>query len=211
MEQRQQSIRWILAGIVLVPALVVGLLIGGGFGSTVAQDATPGAADAQAAASRPAHIHTGSCAEGELGDIVAPLTDVTAPTGQGAGQRNRAATAETSFTTVALTLDEILADDHAINVHLSADQIETYIACGEIGGVVDPATGALVIGLREQNNSGFTGIAYLAPSATGAGTDVSLFIAETQRGGRRAAATPGAGGTTDADETEEDATGTPTS
>ena len=203
-----RGIRAGIPAVGLLLALLAGAFLGGG-SPGLAQDATP-AGGVEAAAGRPAHIHAGSCEEGELGDIVAPLTDLTAPTGEPAGHE-QAVRAETSFTTVALTLDEILADDHAINVHLSADQIGTYIACGELGGVVDPATGALVIGLREQNNSGFTGIAYLAPSATGAGTDVSLFIAETQRGGRRAAATPGAGGTTDADETEEDATGTPTS
>ncbi|HEU0115427.1 MAG TPA: cupredoxin domain-containing protein, partial [Thermomicrobiales bacterium] len=50
------------------------------------------------------------------------------------------------------------------------------------------------IGLRELNNSGYTGIAYLIPTADGAGTNVSVFIAETQakgqRAGRQAAATP---------------------
>ena len=183
MEQIGRSRRWTWAGAAVAPALLIGVLVGGGLGPTVAQEATPAAV-----AARPAHIHTGSCAEGELGDIVAPLTDLTAPTGRGVGQRNRAVTAETSFTTVPLTLDEIPADDHAINVHLSAEEIGTYIACGEIGGVIDPTTGALVIGLRQQNNSGFTGIAYLAPSATGVGTDVSLFIAETERVRRRAAA-----------------------
>jgi hypothetical protein len=55
------------------------------------------------------------------------------------------------------------------------------------------ADGSLVIGLRELNNSGFTGIAFLSPTADGAGTAVSVFIAETQRGrnrgGNEAAAT----------------------
>jgi plastocyanin len=140
-------------------------------------------------AGRPAHIHSGDCVN--LGDIVAPLTDLTKPAGQAEGQVNRAMAAESSFTNVPLTLDAILADDHAINVHLSADQIGTYIACGEIGGVRD-ANGALTIGLRELNNSGFTGIAFLAPAADGASTDVSVFIAQTQR--QRKAATPAAAG-----------------
>ena len=63
----------------------------------------------------------------------------------------------------------------------SADEIDVYIACGEIGGVVAP-DGSLTIGLGEQEDSGYTGIAYLAPGADGASTDVTVFLAET--GGR---------------------------
>jgi hypothetical protein len=137
-----------------------------------AQDATPVAQPV--APARPAHIHSGNCVE--LGDVVVPLTDLTAAVGEGIGQADEAIPAENSFTTVPMTLDAILAADHAINVHLSAEQIDTYIACGELGGVVD-AGGALVIGLREQSDSGYTGIAYLSPGVDGASTDVSVFIA----------------------------------
>ena len=139
---------------------------------TAAQDATPVAADA----GRPAHIHSGSCGE-DLGDVVQPLNNLTPAEGDDQGNRDAVA-AETSFTSVPLSLDDILADDHAINVHLSTEEIQTYIACGEIGGPV-AADGTLAIGLREQNDSGFTGIAFLAPSATDpASADVSVSIAE---------------------------------
>jgi hypothetical protein len=140
--------------------------------SAIAQDATPVAEPV--APARPAHIHSGNCVE--LGDVVVPLTDLTAPVSEGVGQADRAIPAESSFTSVPMTLDAILGADHAINVHLSAEQIGTYIACGELGGVVDTG-GALVVGLREQSDSGFTGIAFLSPGADGASTDVSLFIA----------------------------------
>jgi hypothetical protein len=140
--------------------------------STVAQDATPVAQPVGPA--RPAHIHSGNCVE--LGDVVVPLTDLTATVGEGVGQADEAISAESSFTNVPMTLDAILGADHAINVHLSAEQIDTYIACGELGGVID-AGGALVVGLREQSDSGFTGIAFLVPGADGASTDVSVFIA----------------------------------
>ena len=144
-----------------------------------AQDATPEAAEV--AAPRPAHIHVGNC--NEIGEVVAPLTELTGATGDRAGQANRAIAAESSFTSVPLTIDAILGADHVINVHLSAEEIDTYIACGEIGGSVSPE-GAMIIGLRELNNSGFTGIAFLAPGADGASTDVSTFIAPTQGEGR---------------------------
>jgi hypothetical protein len=138
----------------------------------IAQDATPVAQPV--AATRPAHIHAGNCVE--LGDVVIPLSDLTAPIGEGVGQADRATPAESSFTSVPMTLDAILGADHAINVHLSAERIDTYIACGELGGVID-ATGALVVGLREESDSGYTGIAFLSPGADGASTDVSVFIA----------------------------------
>jgi uncharacterized cupredoxin-like copper-binding protein len=145
-----------------------------------AQDATP---EAEVALSpRPAHIHSGNCAE--LGDVVVPLTDLTAPQGDRVGQGRRASVAETSYTSVPMTLDAILAEDHAINVHLSAEEIGTYIACGELGGILTP-DGALVVGLGELNDSGYTGIAFLAPGADGASTDVSAFIAPTNGGGGR--------------------------
>jgi hypothetical protein len=157
-----------LAGTAFALLSIVTATIPGAF----AQDATPVAQEV--APARPAHIHTGDCVE--LGDVVVPLTDLTAPVGEGAGQADEASPAESSFTNVPMTLDAILGADHAINVHLSAEQIDTYIACGELGGVVD-ASGALVVGLREQSDSGYTGIAFLAPGADGASTDVSVFIA----------------------------------
>ena len=140
-----------------------------------AQDATPVAEET--VTPRPVHVHTGNC--NELGDVVVPLTDLTAPTGDRVGQRNRATIAETSFTTIPMTFDALISEDHAINAHLSADEIDVYIACGEIGGIIGP-DGSLVIGLREQNDSGFTGIAFLSPGADGASTDVSLFLAEAE-------------------------------
>ena len=140
--------------------------------SALAQDATPVAQ--QVSPARPAHIHSGDCVE--LGDVVAPLTDLAAPVSEAVGQADRAIPAEGSFTNVPMTLDAILGADHAINVHLSAERIDTYIACGELGGGLN-VTGALVVGLREESASGYTGIAFLSPGADGASTDVSVFIA----------------------------------
>jgi hypothetical protein len=65
----------------------------------------------------PMHLHAGTCAE--LGDIVVPLNDVNA---QGE-----------SVTDVPIALSTILEQGpHAINIHLSADEIQTYIACGDV-------------------------------------------------------------------------------
>jgi hypothetical protein len=160
----------------------------------LAQNSTPmtgmaGMGTPAANAGRPAHIHSGIC--DTLGDVVYPLTNLVAPSGATSGQAS-AIVAETSFTTVDASLDDLLAGTFAVNVHESVENIGNYIACGDIGGAVD-AQGALVIGLRELNNSGFTGIAFLAPNASDASqTDVSVFIAQGLAGGAAAPmATPG--------------------
>ncbi|HEX5991685.1 MAG TPA: cupredoxin domain-containing protein, partial [Thermomicrobiales bacterium] len=63
---------------------------------------------------------------------------------------------------------------HALNVHESAEAIQNYIACGDIGGrVID---GDLVIGLRELNGSGHHGVAVLEGDDDG--TDVTVYLSE---------------------------------
>jgi hypothetical protein len=141
------------------------------------QEATPAAGAtpvAAAAVPRPVHIHTGDCAN--LGEVVYPLSDLVAPVGVGGGQAEEAAQAEGSFTVIPVSLADLLAGEYAINAHLSTEEIDTYIACGEIGGVVD-VNGALIVGLRESSGSGYTGIAFLQPNIDGVSTDVSVFIA----------------------------------
>lgn len=63
----------------------------------------------------PVHIHAGTC--DDLGDVVFPLEDVE----EGM-----------SSSTVDASIDDIMAAQHSINVHLSADEISVYVACGEI-------------------------------------------------------------------------------
>ena len=160
---------------------------------------TPGlAAQDDEAEVHPAHIHTGTCAE--LGDVVVPLNDI-AHTG-GKSERSGAASAipvKGSLTVVDMPLQEIIDGGHAINVHLSAEEIDTYIACGDIGGAVTTDEGEeeneLIIGLGELNDSGHTGIAWLG--ADGDQTRVAVYLVEPARmnqAGAEAAqeATPGA-------------------
>jgi hypothetical protein len=65
---------------------------------------------------QPAHIHTGTCAD--LKGVVYPLTSVT----------------NGSSTTVVkgITIDQLLKSPMAINVHKSASDLATYVACGNI-------------------------------------------------------------------------------
>jgi plastocyanin len=126
----------------------------------------------EADAPHPAHIHSGSC--DNLGDIVTPLTDVTELTAGEVFGAGSAILVKESETDVALPLGDILSAPHAINVHESAEAIQNYIACGDIGGrVID---GDLVIGLRELNDSGHHGVAVLEDDDDG--TDVTLYLAE---------------------------------
>jgi hypothetical protein len=74
-----------------------------------------------------------------------------------------------------------VAASYAITVHESAEQIDVYIACGEISGVVRPhlrgaMSEALVIPLREQSGSGYAGMAWL--EANGEETIVTIFLAQ---------------------------------
>ncbi|MGH2557616.1 MAG: cupredoxin domain-containing protein [Thermomicrobiales bacterium] len=136
----------------------------------------PGAAFPEAP-SHPAHIHAGSCAN--LGDVVAPLehtgsglkvddTPVEADDWAGA---ETASPVAASVTTVEMRLDEILAGAHAINVHLSDQEMGTYIACGDVGGQM--LGDELLVGLQPLNGSDDTGVAVL--HADGERTIVTLY------------------------------------
>ena len=77
-----------------------------------------------------------------------------------------------------MPLGDILSAPHALNVHESAEAIQNYIACGDIGGrVID---GDLVIGLRELNGSGTHGVAVLEGDDDG--TDVTVYLSEEGTG-----------------------------
>ncbi len=64
---------------------------------------------------QPVHVHAGTCEE--LGDIAYPLNDL---------EHGR------SSTRVDAPLEELVSGEKAINAHESAENIETYTACGEI-------------------------------------------------------------------------------
>ncbi|MCO5220854.1 MAG: cupredoxin family copper-binding protein [Thermomicrobiales bacterium] len=81
---------------------------------------------------------------------------------------------EVSVTTVSSPLSDLLSSPYAINVHKSADEIGTYIACGVIGGtMMGPSD--LAIALGERNDSGASGIATLHDNGDGT-TTVSVYL-----------------------------------
>jgi hypothetical protein len=137
-------------------------------------------ADTEAEA-HPAHIHSGTC--DQLGDVVYPLADVTYPTGEQMGAAGGHEVKISEVNHVDAPLQELLDSEHAINVHLSAEEIGTYIACGNIAGVVHERENGegmeIVIGLGELNDSGHVGIAWLGDDGEG-GTNVSVSLIEPE-------------------------------
>lgn len=129
----------------------------------------------------PAHIHNGTCEE--LGDVVVPLTDIQERTGEQAGSGTVHAV-KGSHTVADMTLDDVLASPHAINVHLSAEEIGSYIACGNIAGVVfpdeDDGERMLIIGLGELNDSGHSGIAWISEDTDGTQIEVAVNLIEPE-------------------------------
>ena len=138
------------------------------------------AADTEAEA-HPAHIHSGTC--DQLGDVVYPLADVAYPSGEEMGTAGGHRVKDSEANHVDVPLQEILDGEHAINVHLSAEEIGTYIACGNIGGVVQERENGegmeIVIALAELNDSGHVGIAWLGDDGEG-GTNVVVSLIEPE-------------------------------
>ena len=82
-----------------------------------------------------------------------------------------------SITTVPIALADIVSGGHTIVVHESAGEIGTYIACGDVGGMMLGATD-LPIGLGELSDSGYNGIAWLHDNGNST-TTVNLFLTKS--------------------------------
>lgn len=134
----------------------------------------PGMLAQDASTSYIVQIRAGSCAE--PGDGIAQLDDLALPSAASIGAQD-AAVAGSAYTVAAVSLDALTGTATAMFV-LDATS-HSVVACGEIGGEIG-ADGALSIGLRPQNDSGFSGIAYLSPEAGNpAQTGISTFLANT--------------------------------
>jgi hypothetical protein len=128
---------------------------------------------------RPADIRAGSCAS--VGEVVTPLAPLVVPHGESVGQEG-ASPVEQSVTEVPLLLADILSENAAIVVHASPEEIDTPIACGEIGGAL-AADGSLSVGLQAMNGAKLSGVASFAPTLAGDGTLVTVLLVD-ERGGR---------------------------
>jgi plastocyanin len=132
----------------------------------------------------PAHIHVGSCDELDPNPTFM-LTDIAlAATEADAGADAAAIPVERSVTMVDAALEDLRTGGYAINIHQSAEDIGTYIACGNLSGTLDE-DGALVVGLGELNDSGHSGVAVLAEQ--GEQTDVTVYLTAAVAGEAAAA------------------------
>jgi len=146
--------------------------------------------------SHPAHIHTGSCPT--PGDVVYPLSNVgadfsvdgTPSAGAETVGSTSAVPVDASVTTVKSSLADIVAGEHAIVVHESAENIQNYIACGDVGGAMLGASD-LPIGLAPLNDSGYSGVAWLHDNGDGT-TAVSVFLTEGEEAAGGEMGTPAA-------------------
>jgi hypothetical protein len=169
---------------------MVGTVVFGGAGAVLGQEAPP--------ASHPSHIHPGTCAEldpnpaAPLNNIV-PIgvdpEDAEAEVPQAVGALTASPILYAASEEVELTWDDMLAESHALNVHLSDEEIQTYIACGDIGGTPTDDDSRLVIALHPQNDSGYTGIAILQKDDDD-NVDVEVYLAAPA--GEQPIATPAA-------------------
>lgn len=142
----------------------------------------------------PAHIHRGTCSNLDPNPLY-PLTNVSlgletegSPEVGDMVGAGGAFPAETSVTTVEASLDDLLAEPLAVNVHQSEEQIDTYIACGDIGGVRHGAD--LTFGLAPQSGSDYAGTVWLHDNGDGSTT---VTIALVRNLVTAAVGTPAAG------------------
>ena len=165
------SVSRFTAGLVMIGALALGT-------ASVALSEEEPAPDV----SHPAHIHAGDCANLDP-NPAAPLNNIEPRlddsddenANQPEGVLTAARVLHSLSEEVELTWDDMLATSHAVNVHMSDEDIETYVACGDIGGVVVDDT--LVIALQPQNDSGYHGIAILTKDEDD-NVDVEIYLAE---------------------------------
>ena len=112
----------------------------------------------------PAGIHAGSCES--PGEVVFDLPDLTLLPENAPDEEGRVGAPDAQVVhglpediALAATVDDLLAEDHVVAVFDPEDET-TIIACGPIGAYsFDEDQDQLAIGLREFNNSNYTGVA----------------------------------------------------
>lgn len=122
---------------------------------------------------RPAALHAGTCED--LGDLVVTLANLVVTTGDPQGQA-LATPVEQSGTVVSFAVSDFLTSSHAVVVQESPGA-STIVACGEVGGALNP-DGTLAVGMRPMNASSLSGIAYFTPIDTFSNTLVTILLVD---------------------------------
>ncbi|MBA2598502.1 MAG: hypothetical protein H0V00_17915 [Chloroflexia bacterium] len=121
---------------------------------------------------RPAELRSGTCAS--PGEVVTSLANLVITAGDPQGQLG-ATPVEQSGTVVPFAISDFLAADHAVVVQQSALESTVVVACGEIGGALNP-DGTLAVGMRGMSESGLSGVAYFTPIDTFQNTLVTILL-----------------------------------
>lgn len=112
-------------------------------------------------------IEAGSCATRAENTVAVPLAAAAAIGPSAAGD------VFVSDTEIAVALNDLLAQPHAIAVDVDAAGLSVPVACGDVAGTV--AGGRLVVGLRSAEIGGLTGLAVLTEVEGGA-TSVESYL-----------------------------------
>lgn len=135
-----------------------------------------------------ARLHQGTCAD--LGAVAFALTGVGAATSvDGSPVRDTEPVGFTeapqvlqSVTTLDASFSDLVEQPHALVVSESSGRTSRVIACGEIGGMLTSQMPGMVmpgdelaVGLREQEGSGYVGIALV--TAEGGTASVRIYLA----------------------------------
>ena len=110
---------------------------------------------------------------GGAGVVVVPLANLVITTGDLQGQTS-ATPVEQSGTVVQFDIADLLVTDHAVVVRESP-QDNTAVACGDVGGAMNP-DGALAVGMLGINGSGLSGVAYFTPIDSFDNTLVTILL-----------------------------------
>ena len=141
--------------------------------------AMPSSGSAHGGVQHPVTINSGTCAA--LGDVAIPLGDAgdqlpidgVASAGEHQGAES-ATQVDGSLTKVQLPFADLLAGPYAIVVHASADEIDSAVACGDIGGMMI-GTLEFPVGIAQVETSGTSGVAILRDNGDGT-TQVAVYV-----------------------------------
>ncbi len=125
------------------------------------------------AVDRPAELRGGTC--DSLGEVVATLAHLVVTVGDPQGQLV-ATPVEQSGTVVPFAVSDFLSSDHSVVVQQSPG-ISTVVACGEVGGALNP-DGTLAVGMRPMNASALSGVAYFTPIDTFSNTLITILLVD---------------------------------
>ena len=113
----------------------------------------------------PAAIHAGTCEE--PGDVVLELDDLVRLPEDAPDEGDRAGAPGSQVVhgspddaTIDLSVEDLFADDHILAVFDAKG--ETIVACGPIGAYTYDEGNDLVIGLRSQGESPYSGVALIS-------------------------------------------------